>query len=72
MGVEWNMGGGGRGRRSGVRDFLQSCNGLALTPISASFCGYWMDYHAHVISHACHYYCTHIHHHGFLCHGERT
>ena len=29
-GVEWNMGGGGRGQPSGVCDFLQSCGGLAL------------------------------------------
>ena len=31
-GVEWNMGGGGRGRCSGVHDFLQPCDGLVLTP----------------------------------------
>ena len=30
-GVEWNMGGGGRGRHSGVHKFLQLCNGLVLT-----------------------------------------
>ena len=32
MGVEWNMGGGGRGRRSGVRDFLRLHDRLVLTP----------------------------------------
>ena len=31
MGVEWNMGRGSRGRRSGVHDFLQLRDGLALT-----------------------------------------
>ena len=31
-GVEWNMGGGSRGWRSGVCNFLRPRNGLALTP----------------------------------------
>ena len=30
MGVEWNMGGGGRGQQLGVHDFLRSRDGLAL------------------------------------------
>ena len=30
IGVEWNMGGGGRGRHSGVCDFLRLREGLAL------------------------------------------